>query len=69
MTKNFNSVVNRQALVLLGKCGQFGDARIRAKNWLAVADEKRLNEAPLGVHGHQDIDGFTAITPHRLEFD
>ena len=69
MTKNFNPVVNRQALILLGKGRQLGNTCIRAKNRLAVADQKRFDEAPFGVHGHQNIDGFTAIASHRLEVD
>ena len=67
MTKDFNLVVNRQALVLFGKCCQLGNACIRPKNRLAVADKKRGQKAALCVHGHQNIDGLSPIATYRLE--
>ena len=32
-----------------------------------MADEKRFDEASLGVNGHQNIDGLATIASHRLE--
>ena len=64
MAKDFNLVVNRQALVLFGKRCQLGNARLRSKNRLAVTDQSRLNKSTLCVHGYQNIDGLAPITTH-----
>ena len=67
MTEDFNLVVNSQALVLLGKRCQLGNACLRSKNRLAVTDQSRLNKSTFCVHGHQNIDGLATITTYRFK--
>ena len=67
MSKDFNLVVNCQALVLLGKLRQRGNTCIGTKNRLAVADQSRRHEPTFCVHGHQNIDGLATIATHRFK--
>ena len=69
MTKDFNIVVNCQALVLLCKLCQLGNARLRSKNRLAVTDQSRLNKSTFCIHGHQNIDGLAPITTHWFKIN